>query len=247
MVGRAGRADFAASNEPTDRDSRTACAAGFHDGSIADHADGFDGPNISVLPMACEDRWPERHAPGGGIMCRWTASLLTLLMMPLAAGVARAAEGAPAPLPPGGAVATLPGHGELGTPGVAPGYMPPVQPGYPYLNAPLYPSPQPNVPVQVGSTLITNQAFAPQEMLYPHDYEAMYPPYYYRAKGWWVATPFGPRRQENWELLGTKVKVKYRSAIPFWTGFHAPHRKYFDYDENWSNPSATKYSGRHFN
>jgi hypothetical protein len=194
-------------------------------------------------------------------MCRWTPSLLTLLLIPLA-GVARAADPPPAPLPegvaavpapglapvPGVAVPALPGHGEVPVPAVpVAAFLPPVQPGYPYLNAPLYPYPQPNVPVQVGATMITNQALYPQEMLYPHDYEALYPPYYYRAKGWWVATPFGPRGDEKWELLGTRVKVKYRSAIPFWTGFHPPHRKYFDYDQNWSNPSGTKYPGWHFN
>lgn len=188
-------------------------------------------------------------------MRRWTPSLLTLLCVPLAMGNARAADeddAPPAPLPgvgvavPGVGVPTLPGHGELPTPAVpVPAYLPPVQPGYPYLNAPLYPYPQPNVPVQVGSTLITNQALYPQEMLYPHDYEAMYPPYYYRAKGWWIATPLGVKSQERWELLGTRVKVKYRSAIPFWTGFHAPNNKYFDYDEMWNNPSASKYHRGH--
>lgn len=196
-------------------------------------------------------------------MCRWTPSLLTLLFVPLAMGTVRAAEGMtppPAPLPDGTvrissqiiqtqaiqtqAVATLPGHGELPVGAVpVPAYMPPVQPQYPYLNAPLYPYPQPNVPVQVGSSLITNQAFYPQEMLYPHDYESMYPPYYYRAKGWWVATPFGTRSDERWELLGTKVKVKYRSAIPFWTGFHAPHNKFFDSDDDWDNPAGTMHRG----
>lgn len=187
-------------------------------------------------------------------MCRWISSLLTVLMIPLAALSARAQDqAAPGPLPPGSmrpsaGVPALPGHGEMPVPAApVPGHLPPIQPGYPYLNAPLYPYPQPNVPVQVGSTLITNQAFYPQEMLYPHDYQALYPPYYYRVKGRWFATPFGIRQDENWELLGTKVTVKYRSAIPFWTGFHAPHRKYFDYDENWNNPSATKISGRHFN
>lgn len=184
----------------------------------------------------------------------WT--LLTLLCVPLAMGTARAADDenndAPAPLPavgvaaPGVGVPTLPGHGELPVPAVpVPAYLPPVQPGYPYLNAPLYPYPQPNVPVQVGATMITNQALYPQEMLYPHDYESLYPPYYYRSKGWWVATPFGTKSQERWELLGTRVKVKYRSAIPFWTGFHAPHNKYFDYDEMWNNPSASKYHDHH--
>jgi hypothetical protein len=190
-------------------------------------------------------------------MCRWTPSLLTLLMIPLA-GAARAADNVPppAPLPNGVArpvvpgpvgVPTLPGHGEVPVPAVpVPAYLPPVQPGYPYLNAPLYPYPSQNVPVQVGATMITNQAFYPQEMLYPHDYEALYPPYYYRAKGWWLATPLGTRSDERWELLGTRVKVKYRTAVPFWAGWHPPHNKYFDYDENWSNPSASKYPGWHF-
>jgi len=162
------------------------------------------------------------------------------------------ADDAPAPLPggvapvPGVAVPSLPGHGELPVGAVAvPAWMPPVQPQYPYLNAPLYPVPQPNIPVQVGSTLITNQALYPQEMLYPHDYESLYPPYYYRSKGWWVATPFGTKSQERWELLGTRVKVKYRSSIPFWTGFHVPHNQYFDWDENWNNPSASKYHSHH--
>ena len=128
-------------------------------------------------------------------------------------------------------------------PGLVAGGMPPVQAGYPYLNAPLYPCPQPNVPVQVGSTLITNQAFAPQEMLYPHDYEALYPPFYYRAKGRFVRTPFGTKTDEKWELMGTRVKVQYRSAIPIWTGFHVPHNDLFDWDHGvWANPAGTNNS-----
>jgi hypothetical protein len=182
-------------------------------------------------------------------MRRWTPSLLTLLYVPLVAGNARADE--PAPLPPGPApapvaVPSLPGHGEAPVPAVpVPAYLPPVQPQYPYLNAPLYPYPSPNVPVQVGSTMITNQAFYPQEMLYPHDYKSLYPPYYYAQKGWWMWTPFGVKSHDRWELLGTQVKVKYRSEVPIWTGWHAPHKKFFDYDQNWSNPSGSKYHGRH--
>lgn len=167
--------------------------------------------------------------------------LLVLLLMPLAAGTCRAADAdgtdsAPAPLPSASAV-PVPGYARAVAPAY-PGVLPPVQAGYPYLNAPLYPCPLPNVPVQVGTTLITNQAFAPQEMLYPHDYEALYPPYYYKVKGAWITTPFGVKSDEKWELLGTKVKVKYRSSIPLWAGFSIPHRDNFDWDKNWSNPGS---------
>ena len=72
---------------------------------------------------------------------------------------------------------------------------------YPNLHAPLYPTPKPNIPYQTGATIITNQALAPHEMLYPHSYRAMYPPFYYSV----------------WSLdhcpKGTVVKVKYRSYI----------------------------------
>jgi len=112
---------------------------------------------------------------------------------------------------------------------------PDTQPGYPYLNAPLYPVPRPDIPIQMGSTLITNQAFHPQEMLYPHDYTAMYPPFYYRSKGNWILTPWGVRTDERWELQGTKVKVKYRSHAPIWSGVVNGDRDYFLYDQNWSN------------
>lgn len=93
---------------------------------------------------------------------------------------------------------------------------------YPQLNAPLYPSPQPNTPTYVGGTYITNQAFSPHEMLYPHDYHSMYGPYYWRVKGHWVLTPFGVRSHEKWQLQGTEVKVKYRSQIPLFAGFCPP-------------------------
>jgi hypothetical protein len=100
-----------------------------------------------------------------------------------------------------------------------PGQLPPnylYQPGYPYLNAPLYPSPQPYVPEEVGSTVITNQALAPHEMLYRHRYHAMYPPFYYKVNGGWVMTHNGMLNRETWKLQGTEVKVKYHSHIsPF--------------------------------
>ena len=96
------------------------------------------------------------------------------------------------------------------------------QPGYVRLGAPLYPSPVPNVPIWAGSTMITSPALAPHEMLYPHTYRAVYPPYYHRVKGGWLWTPFGMRSHEKWELQGTKVTVKYRSSVPLWVNMSAP-------------------------
>jgi hypothetical protein len=100
-----------------------------------------------------------------------------------------------------------------------------VPPGYPNLNAPLYTSPVQNVPYQVGGTLITNQAFAPHEMLYKHTYRAIYPPYYYQVKGSWMISPWGVWSRDTWKLQGTEVKVKYRTRIPLLAGFAAPSRR----------------------
>ena len=88
------------------------------------------------------------------------------------------------------------------------------QQGYVRLGAPMYPTPRPNIPIWAGSTMITNQALAPQEMLYPHTYRAIYPPFYHRVKGGWILTPLGVRSHEKWELQGTMVQVKYRSSYP---------------------------------
>lgn len=96
---------------------------------------------------------------------------------------------------------------------VTPG-LPEAAPGYVRLGAPLYPCPKPNIPIWAGSTVITNQALAPHEMLYPHTYRAIYPPFYHRVKGGWILTPFGVRSHERWELQGTQVQVKYRSNYP---------------------------------
>lgn len=95
---------------------------------------------------------------------------------------------------------------------------------YPQLNAPLYPSPQPNTPTYVGGTYITNQALAPHEMLYPHTYRAMYGPYYWKVHGKWFLTPFGVRSHDHWQLQGTEVTVKYRSHHPLFSGFIPPGR-----------------------
>ena len=91
---------------------------------------------------------------------------------------------------------------------------------YPKLNAPLYPSPQQFNPPWTGGAIITNQALAPHEMLYPHKYHAMYGPFYYRVRGHWVMTPFGMRQHEQWELQGTEVCVKYRPEYAPFSGFH---------------------------
>ena len=95
-------------------------------------------------------------------------------------------------------------------------------PGYVYLNAPLYPTPEPRVPYQTGMTLITNQALAPHELLYPHEYKALYPPYYYRVKGSWVVTPWGVWSHDRWKLQGTEVEVEYRSHYSHFSLFVPP-------------------------
>jgi hypothetical protein len=95
-------------------------------------------------------------------------------------------------------------------------------PGYVYLNASLYPCPEPHVPYQTGMTLITNQALAPHEMLYPHEYKALYPPYNYRVKGSWVVTPFGVWSHDRWKLEGTEVEVEYRSHYSHFSLFMPP-------------------------
>ena len=96
-----------------------------------------------------------------------------------------------------------------------PANQPPAAPttaGYARLNAPLYPSPVQNIPHQVGGVVITNPALAPHEMLYEHEYRGLYPPFYYKVKGWWVWTPFGVESHDRWELTGTEVRVRYRNT-----------------------------------
>ncbi|MBS0265980.1 MAG: hypothetical protein JSS02_28875 [Planctomycetes bacterium] len=85
----------------------------------------------------------------------------------------------------------------------------------PQIPSALYPSPVPYVPREVGYTVITNPAFAPHEMLYGHEYRALYPPYYYK-KSCLSCIPFVPQPK----LRGTMVKVKYKTCLPW--GFHPP-------------------------
>jgi hypothetical protein len=109
----------------------------------------------------------------------------------------------------------------------APLYLPPTAPnitpnGYPYLNAPMYPCPLPNIPYQVGATFLTNQAFDPHEMLYPHTYRSLYPPYYYEVSGGWKVLPWGVAQGERWRLRGTYVSVKYKSSWGLFSGWCPP-------------------------
>lgn len=92
---------------------------------------------------------------------------------------------------------------------------------YPDTGAAMYPCPVPNVPYQIGGTMVTNQALNPHEMLYPHKYKALYPPFYYEVKGGWLLTPWGVRSYDRWTLTGTMVKVKYRPRIALFSGFYA--------------------------
>lgn len=98
----------------------------------------------------------------------------------------------------------------------------PAQNGYVRLQAPLYPVPRPNIPYQVGSTFNTNQAFAPYEMLYPHSYRALYPPYYYEVNGRWYSILGHMTNHEYWKLRGTSVQVDYCSRIPLMSRFRNP-------------------------
>lgn len=94
---------------------------------------------------------------------------------------------------------------------------------YPQLNAPLYPAPVQYTPPWNGGAIYTNQAFAPHEMLYPHQYKALYPPFYYKVHGGWIVTPWGVRQHDKWKLEGTQVKVNYMShRAPF--SFFIPPR-----------------------
>ena len=106
-------------------------------------------------------------------------------------------------------------------PGTAPQYIGRPQ-RYPEMHAPLYPTPVPNVPANVGGTRITNPAFAPHEMLYPHEYKALYPPFYYKVSGGWWWTPWGMESHDKWKLQGTEVRVKYKSHISPFAGFAPP-------------------------
>lgn len=101
---------------------------------------------------------------------------------------------------------------------------PPQAAGYPQLGASLYPAPVAGIPAQMGGTAITNPALHPHELMYEHEYKALYAPFYYEVKGEWIVTPFGVWTQENWKLRGTEVNVKYRKRISPFALFRPPGR-----------------------
>lgn len=117
------------------------------------------------------------------------------------------------------------GNGMM-TPQPTGGYYPMSSQGqYPQTGAALYPAPVPGIPQQIGGAAVVNPAFHPHEMLYPHQYHAMYPPYYYKVNGGFAVTPFGVWSQEHWKLEGTKVDVKYKSHISPFTLFQPPYHR----------------------
>ena len=128
-----------------------------------------------------------------------------------------------------------PGYGPIPRvspyPGVVVGNNNPApSPCYPNLDASMYPCPQPNIPAYTGGTTITNSAFSPHEMLYPHRYRALYPPFYYKVKyknAWWCPLPIpgltATRTVQKVELMGTQVDVKYHGQISPFCNFFPPN------------------------
>ena len=70
--------------------------------------------------------------------------------------------------------------------------------------------------------MITNPAFDPHEMLYAHRYRSLYGPYYHKTYRSWVMTPLGVYRTEKRVLVGTEVKVNYKSSISPFSLFFPP-------------------------
>lgn len=104
-----------------------------------------------------------------------------------------------------------------GMKGAAP--VPPVGPAYPApagiarIDGAMYPAPLPGIPFDVGTTMITNPALDPHEMLYAHQYRGLYAPFYHKTYRHWVLTPFGICKSEKRVLVGTEVRVNYKSYI----------------------------------
>lgn len=89
-------------------------------------------------------------------------------------------------------------------------------PGVARVDGALYPSPHGGIPPYVGQTMITNPAFDPHEMLYAHRYRGLYGPFYHKTCRHWILTPFGICKTEKRVLMGTEVRVNYKSHIsPF--------------------------------
>jgi|GEM_PF-2505872 len=114
----------------------------------------------------------------------------------------------------GGPIQQVVGHHHVINPPLIP-----APPGRVMLDSPLYPSPKPGIPLEVGATVITNEALHPHEFLYPHCYRGLYGPFYHRTKRTWIMTPFGIAKNEKRVLCGTEVKVNYKSHISPFTLF----------------------------
>lgn len=134
-------------------------------------------------------------------------ALLASALAPLLAVVVHAGEPLQTASPPVDSSFTY-GQTQNGMPFDGQGYGYNYSPAYPPIRASLYPCPRPDVPLEVGRTIITNPALAPHEMMYPHRYRALYPPYYYKNKCGITCLPFIPKPP----LKGTEVTVKYSSC-----------------------------------
>lgn len=95
-------------------------------------------------------------------------------------------------------------------------------PGIARVDGAMYPSPQPGIPAYVGQTMITNPALDPHEMLYAHSYRGLYGPFYHKTQRHWVLTPFGICKTEKRTLMGTEVRVNYKSHIGWCSLFFPP-------------------------
>ena len=151
-----------------------------------------------------------------------SAALIAITFTPLISGVVHADDPGqymgynayPQPQqyapPVGPSITTYPGYASY-----ADG-MPPV---YPELDASLYPCPRPDIPAEVGGTVITNPAMYPHEMLYPHTYKTIYPPFYYKYKRQFGLYPCNllyfrnPFVRKVPVIRGTEVTVEYRGYI----------------------------------
>ena len=100
---------------------------------------------------------------------------------------------------------------------------PPLAHRHSQTNAALYPCPRPGIPAYTGGTIITHPALDPHEMLYGHTYKTLYPPYYYKVSVDGFHIPLiGGKTCHRVELIGTQVKVKYRSEYSLFSLFVPP-------------------------
>ncbi len=94
--------------------------------------------------------------------------------------------------------------------------------GFMRVDGAMYPSPRPGIPMDVGAVMITNPALDPHEMLYAHHYRGLYGPFYHKTYRHWIMTPFGICKSEKRVLMGTEVRVNYKSHISPFSLFFPP-------------------------